>query len=156
MKDIKGFESFYSITKEGKIWSKRKEKFMKTYIASKYECVDLYKNNKKYKKLVHRLVAETYIENPLNLEQVDHIDNNKLNNSVENLQWITQRDNLLKSFKVKSNVRNFKECELWNKDGFVKTFKSISECCRYCRDELDLSYSSMEKYRKCRDYIIKV
>jgi hypothetical protein len=45
---------------------------------------------------IHRLVAESFIANPLNLPQVDHIDNNKENNCVSNLQWITNRDNARK------------------------------------------------------------
>ena len=59
--------------------------------------VHLYKNNKIYNKSIHRLVAEAYIPNPENLETVDHIDENKEHNYVKNLQWMTQRDNVVKS-----------------------------------------------------------
>ena len=45
---------------------------------------------------IHRLVAQSFIANPLDLPQVDHIDNNKENNCVSNLQWITNRDNARK------------------------------------------------------------
>ena len=47
---------------------------------------------------IHRLVAKTYIENPNNLPQVNHIDENKLNNDVSNLEWITQKENAIHSY----------------------------------------------------------
>ena len=47
--------------------------------------------------MIHRLVAEAYIPNPENLPQVDHIDNDKTHNYINNLQWITNRDNCRKS-----------------------------------------------------------
>jgi hypothetical protein len=50
---------------------------------------------------IHRLVAETYIPNPCGFPEVDHIDENKSNNGVDNLQWMDHRDNCLKSFRKK-------------------------------------------------------
>ena len=52
-----------------------------------YESVSLSMNNKKYMRRVNRLVAQTFIDNPDNLPQVNHIDGNKTNNRVENLEW---------------------------------------------------------------------
>ena len=52
---------------------------------------------KQIKYYTHRLIAETLIENPNNYETVDHIDNNKSNNNVNNLQWIAHGDNWRKS-----------------------------------------------------------
>ena len=98
MKDIKGYEGLYAITSCGKVWSYRNKKFLKPVINHKgYLYVILYKNNerKKYYR-IHRLVAEAYIPNPDNLPQVDHIDNDKTHNYVNNLQWITNRDNVRK------------------------------------------------------------
>ena len=48
--------------------------------------------------LVHRVLAETFLLNPNNKEQVDHLDNDKHNNSLDNLEWVTQSENILRSF----------------------------------------------------------
>lgn len=58
-----------------------------------YFTVCLWRNEKPKSYLVHRLVAETYIENPLKKSQVNHIDRNKLNNHVDNLEWTTPSEN---------------------------------------------------------------
>ena len=98
MKDIKGYEGIYGITSCGKVWSYRRKKFL-TPIANEkgYLIVNLCKDGKVKKYMIHRLLAEAYIPNPDNLPQVDHIDNDKTHNYVNNLQWITNRDNSRKS-----------------------------------------------------------
>ena len=98
MKDIKGYEGLYAITPEGEVYSYKRQKFLKPRDnGNGYLCVKLYKEgqNKMYK--VHRLVADAYLPNTDNLPDVDHIDNDKTHNYVNNLQWITHRDNCRKS-----------------------------------------------------------
>ena len=98
MKDIVGYEGLYAVTSCGKVWSYKNEKFLEPDISnSGYLRVDLWKNGKMKHFAVHRLVAEAYIPNPDNLPQVDHIDENKTHNYVNNLQWITHKDNCRKS-----------------------------------------------------------
>ena len=97
MRDIVGYENIYGITSCGRVWSYRRQKFLKPGVNNKgYLIVCLRKDgqNKMYK--IHRLVAEAYLPNPENLPQVDHIDNDKTHNYVNNLQWITNRDNVRK------------------------------------------------------------
>jgi len=62
-----------------------------------YLQVILYKNDKSFNYLVHRLVAKAFLPNPESLPQVDHIDNDQSNNKLSNLQWISNRDNTLKN-----------------------------------------------------------
>jgi hypothetical protein len=156
VKEIKGFEGLYSVTTCGKIWSHSSNKFINQSCStkSKYLYVKLYKNNKGYHRSVHRLVAEAYIDNINNLPEVDHKDDNIYHNYIGNLQWITHKDNMIKCFKTKSPVRNYRNCALYYKGIIIKIFNSISECCRYCK-LIGLSYSTMQKYRKYGDYTIK-
>ena len=60
---------------------------LKPEIRTGYYSVDLRKNGKRYKCRIHRLVAEAFIPNPDNLPQVNHKDENKLNNEASNLEW---------------------------------------------------------------------
>lgn len=90
----------YSISRDGKIYNSRNEEKTKTTING-YDFVKL--NKKSYS--VHRLVALTYIPNPNNHPVVNHIDENKLNNKVENLEWITQKENCSAHSKSISHER---------------------------------------------------
>lgn len=151
---IKGFEGLYSITKDGKVYSHRTNRYVKTY-KSNYEYVRLYKDSKTYHYSIHRLLAITFIPNPYNKGVVDHIDNNPFNNNLNNLQWLSQKENIHKSYDTMSQLRNFTECNLYYKDEFIKSFQSISECCRFCNTKYGLSYSGMKKYKKKKDFVIK-
>lgn len=94
--DIKGYEG-YKINKEGKIISfKRiKPREIKPYIAGNgYYEVTLSPKKGVYKRLgLHRILAETFLEKPLNAEVVNHKDGNTLNYDLNNLEWITQSEN---------------------------------------------------------------
>lgn len=97
MKDVVGYEGLYGITSCGKVWSYRRNRFLDLHSNCKgYLQVGLTKDGKRRMLKVHRLVAEAYIPNPNNYKTVDHIDSNRRNNCVNNLQWMTQRDNVIK------------------------------------------------------------
>lgn len=102
----------YTVDENGQVFSVRSNKFIQPSISNTgYVRVYLYNNNKKYRKSVHRLVAEAFIPNPLNKPQVNHIDGNKLNNHVSNLEWNTGSENLKNAFKLglmKPNPTNAK------------------------------------------------
>lgn len=98
-KDINDYEGLYRVSSEGNVFSIRSNKVLKQGKTSKasngsyYFKVDLCKNGKQESALIHRLVAQAFILNPENKPQVNHIDGNKLNNSVENLEWCTREEN---------------------------------------------------------------
>jgi hypothetical protein len=69
-------------------------KMMKSEINTKgYYIVQLYNDGRNYRKLVHRLIAKMFIPNPNNLEQIDHINQNRSDNRLENLRWVSRKDN---------------------------------------------------------------
>ena len=94
MKPIKGYEGLYSITEDGKVFTHYQNKYMKTFINnSGYEVASLVKDGKKKKHLVHRLVAETYLGDGKGKE-VNHINFIKTDNNVNNLEWVTRKENI--------------------------------------------------------------
>lgn len=95
---IKDFEGLYEVSTFGRIKSfkhnKSVGKILKPgFVGMGYVHVCLHKAGKCYGKLVHRIVAEAFIPNPDGKPEVNHIDGNKLNNHVENLEWVTSKEN---------------------------------------------------------------
>ena len=87
---IKGFEN-YSINENGVVYNENTGSVKSAYVNKNngYLYVDLYKENKSYKRPIHRLIAEAFIPNPENKPTVDHKNGNRLDNSIENLRWAT-------------------------------------------------------------------
>ena len=100
-----------------------------------YLKVQLWKNGKYKICSVHRLVAETFLENPENLPEVNHIDEDKTNNRVDNLEWKTHRDNCnhgtrnQRAAKAKINGKKSKKVLQFTLSGeFIREWPSIHEC----------------------------
>lgn len=111
-KEIKGYEGLYQVSNFGRVRSfhdrhKGKEKILATVLnRDGYLYLTLSKDKKQKAYYVHRLVAEAFLQNPNNLPDVNHknIDNlsssdNKADNRVENLEWITDKDNTKHAYK---------------------------------------------------------
>lgn len=91
---IDGMETSYYITKDGKLYNKKTDTWYKGKISeSGYLDYILTVDKKQYAKRAHRLVADAFLNNPNNLPIVNHLDGNKLNNTVENLEWCTYSEN---------------------------------------------------------------
>lgn len=165
-KPIKDFEN-YSITTEGLVISynnynniSSNGRIMSTKTpTNKYESVKLSKNNQTYTKMVHRLVAEAFIPNPTNKPVVNHIDGDIKNNKVENLEWVTIKENVNKSYTrsgVGPNRNGFQiKVKLFNKKNeVIGEFESINSACRYASKNFNCSYSGMNKNHKSKGYYI--
>ena len=124
----------YLITEEGDVYSRkfRKLKKMKQQTNDDgYKTVDLRNNGIRKIYKVHRLVTETYIPNPDNLPEVNHIDEDKTNNNVSNLEWCSHQYNieysLAKSYIVE-NVRTGERQTIFNLHAFCRQLGLNIKC----------------------------
>lgn len=154
-KDIKDYEGLYQISNLGRVKSFRasskygnpKEMLLKpSLISSGYYVVTLYSKENRRKYQVHRLVATAFIENPNNLPCVNHKDENKLNNCVENLEWCTyQYNNNYGTIRIK--ISRSKERPIIQKtlDGHkLATYQSM----QIASELLRIEYSKIKNWCK--------
>jgi len=125
----------------------------------------LYKNNSGYlgvefggkKYMVHRLIASLFVhKKDKERDIVDHIDADKENNDYRNLQWLTVRENIHKSY-IQSGVgcvRNYIRCKLYKDDEFIKEFKSIKSAGEYAEKEFGISASMLTKHKQNKGFRI--
>lgn len=141
-KPIPEYEGFYEASNFGRIKSLPRGKKGKSKILKQtkivYYTVDLCKNGIIKRYLVHRLIAKTFLENKENKEnkkQVNHIDGNKLNNLLTNLEWATRSENQLHSIKaglrtakgIKNSQCKLKESEVIEIYNSVGVYKDIAK-----------------------------
>lgn len=134
-KPVLGYEGLYEISSRGRVKSLlRNGLILRQYIQTggEYLYVTLYKNSKPKVFYIHRLVATAFIPNPLNLPQVNHKNEVKTDNFVENLEWVSAKSNSnhgTRSERVKNTKREISPIIFqYNKNGnFVKKWRSIPD-----------------------------
>jgi hypothetical protein len=99
---IENYED-YQIDTLGNVYSCKHNKTIKMkpqYVVAGYQYVSLCKNGERKNRFIHRLVAEAFIANPNNKEQVNHLDGDKANNRRDNLEWVTPSENIIHAHKI--------------------------------------------------------
>ena len=146
---IKGFEGLYEVSDQGRVKSigYGKERILSPgkLQTTGYLQVVLCKNGEKKNLLVHRLVAQTFIPNPQNMPQVNHIDENPSNNKVENLEWCDAKyNNNYGTHNQRMVEKKSKPVLQYTKSGeFVKEWKSASDV------QINLNYNQSNISKCC-------
>lgn len=113
-KPIEGYEGIYDIWRDGRVWSYKSGKFLKACLDKYgYQYIALSVNASRKNKYIHRLIALHFIPNPKNYREVDHIDQDKLNNSIENLRWVTCQQNNTNKLKTSKGYYWCKTANKW-------------------------------------------
>ena len=138
-KNVKGFENRYLISSEGEVFSLLSWKILKQNVYKGYSMVALHGLDKRKMISVHRYVALAFIPNPENKEEINHKDENPLNNHYKNLQWCDPKENSnwgTRNERLSRNAKRMdftpKKVRAYKKDcgDFVGEFNSISKASR--------------------------
>ena len=141
-KDISGFEGVYEISSYGRVRSVKSGKILSTSKCGGcrgYLSVCLSKNGKRYGKLVHRLVAEAFIPVVEGLSEVNHKDEDKTNNRVENLEWCDHK------YNMNYGTRNIRSKDTHIKNGYWTGFSKEE----YNREYREFHKEELREYREC-------
>lgn len=130
-KAIKGYEDRVEVSNTGKIRSirtnhgKYQQKELKSFFSTtcQYPMVQITKNNVTRKYLIHRLVAEAFVDNPHSKKEVNHIDGNKLNNNAYNLEWVTRSENMKHAHETGLKEANRR---IGHKSGISSKYHNVS------------------------------
>ena len=128
---LNNIETGYLVYKDGTVYSTANNKFKRMKPVKQrngYYLVHLHLNGKSYYRWLHRMVAECFLENKDNKPEVNHKDGDKSNNAVENLEWVTTKENIAHAFRT--NLRGVGE----NASNAKLTEKQVRKICEMLVD----------------------
>lgn len=121
----------YSVSTEGEVRKDSTNYILSQSVQEDYKFVSLFINGKQKRMRVHRLVAMAFLENPENKPYVNHINGNRGDNNIENLEWVTPSENTIHAVKTGLMTGNKKAVIQYNLDGErMATFESATEAAR--------------------------
>lgn len=125
------FPDRYLINREGKVYSLISKKLISQRLDRYgYLRCNLYRNQKQVTITVHRLVAMAFLPNPNNLPEVNHKDGNKLNNHIDNLEWVTTSENQKHAFRIglsKPKIGEKNPAAKYTKEDVIKVCKLLKQ-----------------------------
>lgn len=141
-KDVSGYEDYYEVSNQGVIRNKNTQRVLKPMLKKNgYLTVDLgYRGTKTVS--VHRIVATAFIEHPNKFPCVNHKNENKIDNRVDNLEWCTQKYNL--NYGFGATAKNSPVLQFDASGNFIKLWASIKEAA----ETLGIKYQGIS--RVCR------
>lgn len=146
LKQIKDHDNYY-VDDEGNVY-RRLQPYWKKDTERTYKQITISEEGNVKSHLIHRLVAETFLENPNDYDSIHHKDGDRLNNNKNNLEWIDEKDHrALHVLSGEDRVHNFIECELYVDDKYVNSFKSIAEASRYATNNYNARYYQLARNR---------
>lgn len=173
-KDIEGYEGLYMVSSLGRVksldridgrgWNIKGKILKQTLDKKGYLNVGLSKNNNRTLYKVHRLVAETFIPNPDNKPEIDHISTLKTDNMVENLRWVTTKENsnnpltLKHRSESKMSTKNARHRSVLQYDvngNFIREWDTITEAEKTLNITHKIHYVCQGKRKTCGGYIWK-
>ena len=163
-KDVRDYEGLYQVSTYGRVKSlaNDKEKILKPVKNTRgYVQVNLYKDEKMKHMLIHRLVAIAFIPNTKNYEQINHKDENKINNHVDNLEWCDAKYNCNYGTGIRRRAATLSKAVLQYDldENLIKRWTSAHEIqrelgyyhgniCSCCNGKLKQAYKHIWRYEK--------
>ena len=146
---IDNISTSYFITEDGKCYNSKTGKYLKgqeNYKNHYFSYVLTLPDGSKKRRYAHRLVAEAYLPKPQdkNKNQINHIDRNKLNNYVDNLEWVTPKEN--SEHAMKNQLKKLKHVFCFNKNKqLVAEYNNVNQAARAVNISASLIFQELQK-----------
>jgi len=150
--DIPGFPNY--VLSDLQVYRKVSEntlrKIKPILMANGYHTITMTDTEGKQKKVfLHRIIAKAHLPNPENKRTVNHIDGNKTNNTLSNLEWATDAEQQKNLYTTREHTKKGRSVEVWNADKteLLHTYPSVSEASRSLLIDRDTIYNEAKKNR---------